>query len=32
LSEGVEKLRELAGLPSISQSVPVSLVMTFDAN
>lgn len=32
LSAGVEKLRELAGLPSISQSVPVSLVMTFDAD
>ncbi|XOV83227.1 MAG: YceI family protein [bacterium] len=31
LDDGVEKLRELAGLPSISQSVPVSLVMTFDA-
>lgn len=31
LTAGVEKLRELAGLPSISQSVPVSLVMTFDA-
>ena len=31
LSEGVEKLQALAGLPSISQSVPVSLVMTFDA-
>jgi hypothetical protein len=31
LTAGVEKLRELAGLPNISQSVPVSLVMTFDA-
>ena len=30
LSEGVEKLRELAGLPSISQSVPVSFVLTFN--
>ena len=30
LADGVEKLRELAGLPNISQSVPVSLVLTFD--
>jgi hypothetical protein len=29
LSDGVEKLRELAGLPNISQSVPVSFVLTF---
>ena len=29
LSDGVEKLRELAGLPSISQAVPVSFVFTF---
>ncbi len=29
LSEGVEKLRELAGLDSISHAVPVSFVMTF---
>ena len=30
LSEGVEKLREVAGLPSISQAVPVSVVLTFE--
>jgi len=30
LDEGVEKLREVAGLPSISQAVPVSVVLTFD--
>ncbi len=30
LSEGVEKLREIAGLPNISQAVPVSVVLTFD--
>lgn len=30
LSEGVEKLRELAGLPNISQSVPVSFVLNFN--
>ncbi len=29
LSEGVEKLRELAGLPNISQAVPVTFVLTF---
>lgn len=29
LSDGVEKLRELAGLPSISQAVPVNFVFTF---
>lgn len=29
LSEGVEKLRELAGLPSISDAVPVTFVLTF---
>ena len=29
LSDGVEKLRDLAGLPNISQSVPVSFVLTF---
>lgn len=29
LSEGVEKLREIAGLASISHSVPVSFVLTF---
>jgi polyisoprenoid-binding protein YceI len=32
LTEGVEKLRELAGLPSISQAVPVSFVFTFRRN
>lgn len=30
LSDGVEKLRELAGLPNITQAVPVTFVMTFD--
>ena len=30
LSEGVEKLREVAGLSSISKAVPVSFVLTFD--
>jgi polyisoprenoid-binding protein YceI len=29
LSEGVEKLREIAGLDSISNAVPVTFVMTF---
>jgi hypothetical protein len=29
LDAGVEKLRELAGLPSISQAVPASFVLTF---
>jgi hypothetical protein len=29
LSDGVEKLREIAGLDSISHAVPVSFVMTF---
>lgn len=29
LSEGVEKLREIAGLPSISEAVPVVFVVTF---
>ncbi len=29
LASGVEKLRELAGLPSISQSVPVTFLLTF---
>lgn len=29
LTQGIEKLRSLAGLPSISQSVPVSFVLTF---
>jgi polyisoprenoid-binding protein YceI len=31
LSEGVEKLRELAGLSSISQAVPVSFYLTLNA-
>ena len=30
LSQGVEKLRELAGLPSISLAVPISFFLTFD--
>lgn len=30
LLEGVEKLREVAGLPSISKAVPVSFVLTFN--
>lgn len=30
LSEGVEKLREIAGLESISRAVPVTFVMTFE--
>lgn len=30
LVEGVEKLREVAGLSSISKAVPVSFVLTFD--
>ncbi len=29
LEKGVEKLREVAGLPSISQAVPVSFLLTF---
>ena len=29
LSDGVEKLREIAGLESISEAVPVTFVMTF---
>ena len=29
LTDGVEKLREIAGLDSISQAVPVTFVMTF---
>jgi len=32
LLEGVEKLREVAGLDSISKAVPVSFVLTFDKN
>ncbi|MGD8207260.1 MAG: YceI family protein [Thiohalocapsa sp.] len=32
LSDGVEKLREIAGLESISHAVPVSFVMTFVAD
>jgi polyisoprenoid-binding protein YceI len=31
LSDGVEKLREIAGLESISHAVPVTFVMTFVA-
>ncbi len=31
LAEGVERLREVAGLPSISKAVPVSFVLSFDA-
>jgi polyisoprenoid-binding protein YceI len=31
LTDGVEKLRELAGLPSISQAVPVSFYLTLNA-
>lgn len=30
LVDGIEKLREVAGLPSISQSVPVSFQLVFD--
>lgn len=30
LGDGIEKLRELAGLPSISRAVPVTFVLTFD--
>jgi hypothetical protein len=29
MSDGVEKLREIAGLDSISNAVPVNFVMTF---
>jgi len=32
LAEGVESLREIAGLPSISVAVPVSFVLSFSAN
>ena len=32
LTAGVEKLREVAGLPSISRAVPVSFVLTFRAS
>ncbi len=32
LAAGVEALREVAGLPSISPAVPVSLVLTFDSD
>jgi polyisoprenoid-binding protein YceI len=32
LSDGVEALREIAGLPSISAAVPVSFVLSFDAD
>lgn len=30
LAEGVEKLREIAGLPSISGAVPVTFMLTFE--
>ena len=30
LTDGVEKLREIAGLPSISSAVPVTFVLTFN--
>ena len=32
LAEGVERLREVAGLPSISNAVPVSFVLAFEAD
>jgi hypothetical protein len=32
LLEGVEKLREVAGLTSISSAIPVSFVLTFEQN
>ena len=32
LADGVEALREVAGLPSISAAVPVSFVLSFDTN
>ena len=32
LLEGVEKLREVAGLSSISSAIPVSFVLTFEQN
>lgn len=32
LADGVEELREVAGLPSISPAVPVSAVLTFDSS
>jgi hypothetical protein len=32
LADGVEQLREIAGLPSISKAVPVSFVLQFTAN
>ena len=32
LSEGIDKLRELAGLPSISQAVPITFALTFRQN
>ena len=31
LLEGVERLRAVAGLPTISPAVPVTFVLTFDA-
>jgi hypothetical protein len=32
LAEGVDSLREIAGLPSISVAVPVSFVLSFNAD
>ena len=32
LADGLEALREIAGLPSISAAVPVSFVLSFDAD
>ena len=32
LVNGIEALREVANLPSISKAVPVSFVLTFDAD
>ena len=31
LTQGIEKLREIAGLPSISTAVPVSFILSFDS-
>jgi hypothetical protein len=31
LADGVERLREIAGLPSISPAVPVSFVLLFES-
>ncbi len=32
LVDGIEALRQIANLPSISKAVPVSFVLTFEAN